>query len=100
MKHFTILFFIIFLISFAVQAQKKASVPNSGIKAATVAGNLNYGKNVSKPVKLFKVDAGECVEIASAFPGTGGKFGFHFYPEYEGLYVIGLGDRFKSQRQL
>ena len=52
---------------------------------------MNYGKNVSKPVKLFKVDAGECVEIASAFPGTGGKFGFHFYPEYEGLYVIGLG---------
>lgn len=47
-------------------------------------------QNIS-PVKLFKVVEGRSVEIASSTPATGGKFGFLFYPEYEGLYVIGTG---------
>ncbi len=43
------------------------------------------------PVKLFKVAEGKTVEISTATPTTNGKFGFIFYPEYEGLYVIGTG---------
>lgn len=43
-------------------------------------------------VKLFKVDEGKTVEIASAVPAKDGKFGFLFYPEYEGLYVLGTGN--------
>jgi thiol-disulfide isomerase/thioredoxin len=43
-------------------------------------------------VKLFKVKEGKAVEIANAVPGTKGQFGFLFYPEYEGLYVIGTGN--------
>lgn len=43
------------------------------------------------PVKLFKVFEGKPVEIATTTPETKGKFGFIFYPEYEGLYVIGTG---------
>ncbi|WP_316822261.1 TlpA disulfide reductase family protein [Pedobacter gandavensis] len=48
-------------------------------------------KQTISPVKLFKVIEGRSVEIASATPGNTGKFGFIFYPEYEGLYVIGTG---------
>lgn len=43
------------------------------------------------PVKLFKVTEGKTVEIATSVPEGKGKFGFLFYPEYEGLYVIGTG---------
>ncbi|MNJ91542.1 Thiol:disulfide interchange protein TlpA [compost metagenome] len=43
-------------------------------------------------VKLFKVDEGKTIEIASAVPAKDGKFGFLFYPEYEGLYVLGTGN--------
>ncbi|AOM80744.1 thioredoxin [Pedobacter steynii] len=48
------------------------------------------------PVKLFKVVEGKTVEMGSSSPGNQGKFGFIFYPEYEGLYVIGTGND-KSQ---
>lgn len=43
-------------------------------------------------VKLFKVKDGKAVEIANATPAEKGQFGFLFYPEYEGLYVIGTGN--------
>ena len=43
------------------------------------------------PVKLFKVTEGKMVEIVNTLPEEKGKFGFIFYPEYEGLYVIGTG---------
>lgn len=43
------------------------------------------------PVKLFKVVEGKPVEISNTTPEEKGKFGFIFYPEYEGLYVIGTG---------
>ncbi|HWW42102.1 TlpA disulfide reductase family protein [Pedobacter sp.] len=43
------------------------------------------------PVKLFKVEEGKPVEISTSTPGSKGNFGFIFYPEYEGLYVIGTG---------
>lgn len=45
-----------------------------------------------QPIKLFKVEQGKIVEIASSRPSAGGKFGFIFYPEYEGLYVLGTGE--------
>ncbi|WP_343522711.1 TlpA disulfide reductase family protein [Pedobacter sp.] len=43
-------------------------------------------------VKLFKVKDGKAVEIANTTPAEKGQFGFLFYPEYEGLYVIGTGN--------
>jgi hypothetical protein len=43
------------------------------------------------PVKLFKVVEGKAVEISSIAPTEKGNFGFLFYPEYEGLYVVGTG---------
>lgn len=43
-------------------------------------------------VKLFKVKDGKAVEIANTIPAEKGQFGFLFYPEYEGLYVIGTGN--------
>lgn len=49
-------------------------------------------KETSKPVKVFKVTEGKPVEIASTAVSTKGNFGFKFYPEYEGFYVIGTGD--------
>lgn len=42
-------------------------------------------------VKLFKVKYGKSIEMANVTPSTNGQFGFLFYPEYEGLYVIGTG---------
>lgn len=44
------------------------------------------------PVKLFKVQEGAIVEIAHNVPNADGLFGFKFYPDYEGLYVLGTGD--------
>lgn len=55
-----------------------------------VTGVLKKEKII--PVKLFKVKEGKTVEIASSLPEDKGKFGFIFYPEYEGLYVIGTGN--------
>jgi len=43
------------------------------------------------PVKLFKVSEGKPVELSSTTPASNGKFGFLFYPEYEGLYILGTG---------
>lgn len=54
-----------------------------------VIGLLN--KEKKSPVKLFKVAEGKPVEIANTLPNEKGNFGFIFYPEYEGLYLIGLG---------
>jgi len=50
-----------------------------------------FNKEFIKPVKLFKVVDGDMVEIASAQPQLNKKFGFTFYPEYEGFYAIGSG---------
>ncbi|MDT4820691.1 Thiol-disulfide oxidoreductase ResA [compost metagenome] len=44
------------------------------------------------PVKLFKISEGKPVELSSISPAPNGKFGFLFYPEYEGLYVLGTGN--------
>jgi len=54
-----------------------------------ITGLLKKEKLV--PVKLFKVQEGKPVEISISTPGSKGNFGFIFYPEYEGLYLIGTG---------
>lgn len=48
-------------------------------------------KTKAPVVKLFKVVEGKTVEMATCKVEGNGKFGFLFYPEYEGLYVIGTG---------
>lgn len=59
--------------------------------ATEVKGEIKYRKN---SVRLFKVVEGKTAEIASTVPNKNGKFGFLFYPEYEGIYVIGTGNEF------
>ncbi|MCZ4243180.1 TlpA family protein disulfide reductase [Pedobacter punctiformis] len=43
-------------------------------------------------IKLFSVVEGKTQEIASSQTNSLGQFGFKFYPEYEGLYVLGTGN--------
>lgn len=43
------------------------------------------------PIKLFKISEGKPIELSSTTPASNGKFGFLFYPEYEGLYILGTG---------
>jgi thiol-disulfide isomerase/thioredoxin len=50
-----------------------------------------FDKEFIKTIKLFKVAEGNMEEIASAQPQLNKKFGFTFYPEYEGFYAIGSG---------
>lgn len=57
--------------------------------SVTISGTITKKRN---EVKLFKVAAGKTIAIATAVPTGNGKFGFLFYPEYEGLYVIGTGN--------
>ncbi|WP_052496636.1 TlpA family protein disulfide reductase, partial [Pedobacter lusitanus] len=49
-------------------------------------------KQTGKPIRLFKVSDGKTVETSTVKPDKEGRFGFVFYPEYEGLYVVGLGN--------
>ncbi|WP_293310784.1 TlpA family protein disulfide reductase [Pedobacter sp. UBA5917] len=51
-----------------------------------------FKKKRISAVKLFKVKYGKSVEIGNATPSANGQFGFLFYPEYEGLYLIGTGN--------
>jgi thiol-disulfide isomerase/thioredoxin len=78
---------------------KKLSIAVSLIMIATVSfaqtpvevtGSLKKKRII--PVKLFKVVEGKPVEMSSTTPTDKGQFGFLFYPEYEGLYVIGTGN--------
>jgi thiol-disulfide isomerase/thioredoxin len=54
-----------------------------------ISGQLN--KERKSPVKLYKVVEGKPVEIAVSTPEEKGRFGFLFYPEYEGFYLVGTG---------
>ncbi|WP_084529058.1 TlpA family protein disulfide reductase [Pedobacter caeni] len=74
---------------FAIVALSVSTFAASAQLPVEVTGLLMKKKML--PVKLFKVKEGKAVEIASSTPGEKGKFGFIFYPEYEGLYVIGTG---------
>ncbi|MGY0035192.1 hypothetical protein [Pedobacter sp. NJ-S-72] len=55
-------------------------------------------KRTDKPVKLFKVLEGETIETFTAKPDKDGRFGFVFYPEYEGLYAVGTGNEMMSPK--
>ncbi len=57
--------------------------------ATQIKGEIKYKRN---SVKLFKVVEGKTTEIAHAVPNKNGKFGFLFYPEYEGVYIMGTGN--------
>ena len=66
-----------------------ASISSFAQQQVQVKGELKFKRN---NVKLFKVVDGKTTEIANAVPTKNGKFGFLFYPEYEGVYVIGTGN--------
>lgn len=70
---------ILLLLSVSIMAQSPVQV----------TGLLK--KKRASVVKLFKVAEGKTIEIATATPAEKGGFGFLFYPDYEGLYVIGTG---------
>lgn len=57
-----------------------------------ISGQLTMDKYPKVPVKLFKVSQGSLEQIAVSDGNRNGEFGFLFYPEYEGMYVIGLGN--------
>lgn len=63
--------------------------------ASTIsAGDLSiitgiWNKNNKTAVKLFRVDHGAPVEVASYQLRPDNKFSFAFYPEHEAFYVIG-----------
>ncbi|WEK18984.1 MAG: TlpA disulfide reductase family protein [Candidatus Pedobacter colombiensis] len=65
----------------AIQSRAQLSVE--------ISGQLNKDKKT--PVKLFKVVEGKPMEIAASTPEEKGRFGFLFYPEYEGFYLVGTG---------
>lgn len=54
-----------------------------------IRGEIKTKRNA---VKLFKVTEGKTTEVANIVPTKSGKFGFLFFPEYEGLYVLGTGN--------
>ncbi|MDR6783986.1 thiol-disulfide isomerase/thioredoxin [Pedobacter africanus] len=66
-----------------------ATLPALAQLPVEITGQLN--KERKSPVKLFKVVEGRPVEIAASTPAEKGGFGFLFYPEYEGFYLVGTG---------
>lgn len=40
---------------------------------------------------LFRIYEGRPYEMATVISDHSGKFGFYFYPDYEGLYLVGTG---------
>lgn len=66
---------------FSVNVMAQAPVQVAGL----------FKKKRTATVKLFKVAEGKTVEMSSTVPAENGGFGFLFYPDYEGLYVIGTG---------
>lgn len=61
-----------------------------GQKSVQIRGALD--KEYAEAVKLFKVANGDMVEIAVAVPQENKKFGFLFFPDYEGFYALGTGN--------
>jgi len=56
----------------------------------TITGDLKTDR--PSPISLYKVVDGKATEVANEKPSKDGKFGFIFYPEYEGFYVLGTGN--------
>nr|WP_121271781.1 TlpA disulfide reductase family protein [Pedobacter schmidteae] len=72
-----------------------AALPAQAQLPVQISGLLT--KERKPPVKLFKVSNGKPKEIASVIPTTKGEFGFFFYPEYEGFYLVGTGTNMSPQ---
>lgn len=51
-------------------------------------------------LNLYKVEDGSCHELASSNLTPDGRFGFAFYPEKEGYYVIGENEKSKVNRYI
>lgn len=49
-------------------------------------------------LSLYAVENGACRQLASSVLAADGRFGFAFYPEEEGYYVIGKNDRSRMNR--
>jgi thiol-disulfide isomerase/thioredoxin len=64
-------------------------------KPVTIEGS--FAREKFAEVKLFKVVDGTSKPIATAQPNSKGKFGFQFFPEYEGLYMVGTGTNANPQ---
>jgi len=75
--------------TFAIALLSLGALAASAQSPVEITGTL-IKKRLS-PVKLFKVLEGKAVEISNTTPAENGKFGFIFYPTYEGLYVLGTG---------
>ena len=54
-----------------------------------IKGELKYKAD---NVRLFKVSEGRIIEIANSTVAKSGRFGFLFFPDYEGIYVLGTGN--------
>ncbi|MDR2282690.1 MAG: TlpA family protein disulfide reductase [Sphingobacterium sp.] len=78
MKYLNIILFLLLGIT-KLTAQKATNI--NGVTLVTPL----------KEVSLFKVYNGRLVEIATAMPNSQGAFTFRFIPEYEGLYLVGIG---------
>lgn len=76
-------------ITMAVAACLAASLTFAQLPV-TVTGVLKTTK--LSEMKLFAVQEGKPVVVASCTPSESGKFGFMFYPSYEGFYMVGNGN--------
>lgn len=56
---------------------------------ATIEGRFTTDK--FGDAKLFKIVDGSPKVIATIHPNDDGRFGFNFFPEYEGFYLVGTG---------
>lgn len=81
------LYFLFFAILTAALTTTSKVIAQLPVK---ITASLSTSKKST--VKLFKVTEGKTAEIATAVPTKNGKLGFLFYPEYEGIYVIGTGN--------
>ncbi|NMN38121.1 TlpA family protein disulfide reductase [Pedobacter sp. SG918] len=70
-----------------------------GVKAQSQVTISGETTNLESPVKLYKVFDGQLEQIAQARPNQAGNFGFYFYPEYEGLFVLGYDNDQSLQKK-
>ncbi|WP_443937782.1 TlpA family protein disulfide reductase [Pedobacter sp. MW01-1-1] len=73
---------LIILFTLALQLNAFAQKP------ASITGLVK--SRFTSPVKLYSIERGETVEIASAQANKNGQFAFQFFPENEGVYAVGL----------
>lgn len=81
-----------------VALASNANFAQQSVKPVQIKGEMN--RQFRKTVKLFKVVDGKTVEMATANINADKKFGFLFYPDYEGLYVLGTGNELSPNENL